>query len=65
MNLDKEGKAIQTKSFKQTWLEIMDIHKNTHTKQNKTTQTKQANQEGVWEICRQWTFQSEKPEQTF
>ena len=37
----------------------------THTKQNKTTQTKQANQEGVWEICRRWTFQSEKPEQTF
>ena len=34
MNLDKEGKAIQTKSFKQIWMEIMDIHKNTHT--NKT-----------------------------
>lgn len=34
-------------------------------KKKKATQTKQANQVGAWEICRQWTFQSEKPEQSF
>lgn len=34
-------------------------------KKKKTTQTKQANGGGAWEICRQRTFQSEKPEQSF